>query len=200
MDKKLHTLQGGFRKEGSFRTETYNKIISEEAKKNNQPIFAILLDIKKADDTAWRDSILHKLKTQFNIKTETLRIVKKRLTNTQSGLRSDFNVTNLFNTTPGVVQGSVISPTPYAVFMSDLITELDKSGLGVTVLNYHAPSSLHCDDVILTTNNDENLIQLLELCKRHGHIWHYRFNTDKCRMHVHNYNHNFKQIINTQCD
>ena len=94
--------------------------------------------------------------------------------------------------------GSVISPILYAVFINDLITEIDNSGLGITVLNYHIPGLLFCDDIILLANDDNKLIKLLKICENHSIKWNYRFNTDKCNIITHNYNHPFDEIITNQ--
>ena len=70
------------------------------------------------------------------------------LANASSAISDDRHIYNHFDTTLGVVQGSVISPVLYGVFINDLIESLDDFKSGCYIFGYHIPCLLRCDDII----------------------------------------------------
>ena len=131
LEDQLHILQGGFRSQrGVLEQLGILRLVSEQLVKTKRPLFAVNLDIRKAYDTVWRDAIIYKLRQQFDVPVHILRMLKNMLSVTRSGLRSRYSITNIFDTSSGVVQGSVLSPILYAVCINDLITQLDSSAWG----------------------------------------------------------------------
>ena len=108
------------------------------------------------------------------------------LTHTSSAVCDNHYIYDPFDTTLGVVQGSVISPLLYGVFVNDLITNLDKSDKGIKIEKFHIPCLLYCDDIILTTDNLDALKELLQICENHSMLWNYQFNPKKCNLITHN--------------
>ena len=140
VEQNIHTLQGGFRKErGVLEQLGTLRIVSESCVKKKKPLYTVCLDIKKAYDSVWRDAILIKLHNNFNVSIPTLSLIKDMLNNTYSAVCNNHYIYNPFNTTLGVVQGSVISPLLYGVFVNDLITELDTSNKGIHIGKFHIP-------------------------------------------------------------
>ena len=78
------------------------------------------------------------------------------LENTRAGIKNDTGIEHIFETKKGVVQGGVISPLLYGVFINDLLDELTQSGLGFRVNNQNIPGLAYCDDIVLTATT-ENL-------------------------------------------
>ena len=120
------------------------------------------------------------------------------LSNTYSAINNNHYIYNPFNTTLGVVQGSVISPLLYGVFVNDLITELDASHQGIYVNTHHIPCLLYCDDIILTTDSLSKLKKLLLICENHSKLWNYQFNPKKCNLITHNVKEPINKILSTQ--
>ena len=92
-----------------------------------------------------------------------------------------------FLTTAGVVQGSVISPLLYGVFISDLVEALQSSESGYHFLHHEISALLYCDDIILIASSSSALLKLLEICEQHSVKWKYQFNPDKFNILSHNY-------------
>ncbi len=78
------------------------------------------------------------------------------LTGTRSGLRNKRYTTHMFATYNGVVQGSVISPTLYGVFINDLVVELNNSKIGANIGDEIIAGLFYCDDIALTAHSAES--------------------------------------------
>lgn len=146
----------------------------------------MLLDIRKAFDTAWRDAIVYKVRCNFGVPKELCRIILAMLRNTKSGIKNDRFVTNIFPATAGVVQGSVISPLLYGVFINDLLTKLQKTNKEADLYTDNLAGLMYCDDIVLMANTKEELEQLVAICEEHSIKWNYRFNPKKCCVLSHN--------------
>ncbi len=199
VEKNLHLLQGGFRKgRGVQEMLGILRIASEVSLKENKPLFLASLDVAKAYDCVPRDKILWKLKHQFNVSDSLCQVVQAMLTNTKSAMRNKNHITHSFDTLNGVMQGSVIAPCLYGVFINDLVEELNNQNMGITIGNDKIAALAYCDDIMLLATTPEELSKLLEICEKHSHKWQYRFNPDKCRTMVHNYNHQTNSVYNNK--
>ena len=181
VESQIHTLQGGFRTgRGVLEQLGTLRMISEYSVENHKPLYCVLLDIQKAYDTVWRKAILYKLRKHFGVPKFMCKLIAGMLCNTKSGMRNNSYITNLFPTTAGVVQGSVISPLLYGVFINDLIQNLNESELGVIVYKDIVPGLLYCDDIIIMAETKEDLQTLLRICEEHSLKWKYKFKPGKC--------------------
>ena len=143
----------------------------------------MLLDIRKAYDTVWRDAIIYKLRKKFDVPDYICKTVYAMLENTYSGIKKDNKYSSkMFPTKAGVVQGSVISPILYGVSINDLLTELSQSNCGTKVQDEHIAVLAYCDDLILLSNTKQNLLKLSQICQRHSYKWKYKFNPSKCHI------------------
>jgi len=62
-------------------------------------------------------------------------------------------VSRLFSFTCGVRQGGVLSPTLFAVYVDDLICELDESGLGCSVGLVNTGRLFYTDNIVLLSGS-----------------------------------------------
>ncbi len=184
----LHTLQGGFHyKRGVLEQLGTLRVVSDIAKKRRLPLYVASLDIRKAYDMVWRNAITYKLHHEFGVPIPLCRVIQAMLNGTRAGLRNGCYVSHIFQTTNGVVQGSVVAPMLYGIFINDLITDLVNSNIGATYLTVPQIAALfYCDDILLLTHQIPELKTLLSICEPHSNKWRYQFNPDKC--HVFSFN------------
>ena len=98
------------------------------------------IDFKKAFDCVDHGILLNKLRYQFGIRGSLLNWLKSYLTS-----RSQYTVlngqrSNLCSVSSGVPQGSVIGPTLFTLYTSDLVTSI-QSG---TVYMYADDTTIYC--------------------------------------------------------
>ena len=65
----------------------------------------------------------------------------------------------------GTRQGGVCSPALFAVFINDVLTHLEKSGLGCFINHYCLNSFMFADDLVLLTISISDLNDMIAICK-----------------------------------
>ena len=80
LDEQLHDLQGGIRRaRGVIEQLHVLQIASEQQIQNNEALYAALLDIRKAYDKTWRESIPYKLIYEFKLPIKLIKVIWKQL-------------------------------------------------------------------------------------------------------------------------
>ena len=91
---------------------------------NNKSIFATFIDFQKAFDCVDRVMLQEKLLLK-GISGKILNSIKAMYTNTTSRILLGQHMTDWFLTINGVQQGDTLAPTLFAIFINDLIVELN---------------------------------------------------------------------------
>ena len=137
------------------------------------------LDIQKAYDTVDRDIIWDKLFQ--HCEPLLLNILKNLFDQVQVQVIGGNYKSSFFSLSTGVLQGSVLSPHLYSIYINSLPQLLRSS----TSLTSHIsnPLDINCllfaDDVALITS-PQNLQQLLDLAEQHSLDLGYRWSPSKC--------------------
>ncbi len=97
---------------------------------NHRCSFMALLNVQKAFDTVWHNGSLYKL-FQCGIRGDVWFVIKDWYSKLSSAVIWGNCTSSYFSV--GAMQGSILSPLLYAVFMSDLLYELEESGRGVCI-------------------------------------------------------------------
>ena len=177
----LSLEQGGFRSRRSTidQVEALDRLIRFAKRAHRRLPELAFLDIKAAYDSVprgelWRrceqlgyqPSVIASLQSLFDHNTAQLVINQQRSTP--------------FGQPAGVLQGSVLSPMLYSVFI-DPITDALRTGPLLTLPNGHTINCLlYADDIVLIANNPISLKQLLSLAEADSMTRGYRFSPTKC--------------------
>ena len=84
----------------------------------------------------------------------------------------------IFRISNGTRQGSVLSPTLFAVYIDELITDLRKLGLGCHMGGMWIGACGFADDVILLAPSRSAMVQMLKTCEQFALKNHLQFSTD----------------------
>ena len=140
---------------------------------NKSECDVIYLDFKKAFDSVPINRLIEKIQS-YGINGNILSWIKSFLTNRTQKVKINSAVTKPSNVTSGVVQGSVLGPTLFLVYINDMAEEV-----------IHVLLKLFADDSkifkeIINLNDREILQGTLLKLEQWAKKWQLRFNIDKC--------------------
>ena len=90
--------------------------------------------------------------------------------------------TDWFKTNYGVKQGDNLSPTLFSIYLNDLATELKDMKLGTMLGDMHICILLYADDIVLISENEQNLQNMLDHVNAWCLKWQMKINPDKTKV------------------
>lgn len=181
----LSKFQNGFRsyKNTIDHVATLQYIIQRSGLKKNEHLKLAFLDIKSAYDKVNRVHLWRKCSTR-GIPTEMISTIKALFDYNTSKLCIYNHTSEPFPIKAGLLQGSVLSPMLYSLFIDDLAESLQARGPSVSINNDMI--SINClfyaDDIVLISRAYEDLKVLLAICEEHAMTNDYMFNSRKCEL------------------
>ena len=171
----IHPAQGGFRP-----GHCCNDLIAilQQSSVRRCKVFYAFLDIKAAYDSVDRTLLWEKC-TRKGIGSDELTFLKFLFDTNSSSVLVDGFSSDPFRNNAGVLQGSVLSPFLYSIFIDDLPRRLDPLPK-VSINNLQANCLLYADDVVLFAQSPAELQALVEESQQHAIENRFRFNVDKC--------------------
>ncbi len=187
---KEHPQQFGFKSNSSCSHAIF--VVTQLAnftKKQGKRLYTCAVDASKAFDKVCRPILWLKLIKLLH--NSIALAVIHYYDESYMLVQLDDKFSNLFRTTNGVRQGGVMSPKLFAIYVDDLIRDLEASGLGVKVGNMRICAAMYADDLLLMSETKENVNDLLKIAESYGISHGMRFNPDKTELLV--FNHNIKR-------
>jgi hypothetical protein len=177
---KINPQQGGFQDGLScLMTSFYFKESILYGKEQGSKVHVCFLDAKQAFDRVWHEGLLWKL-FNCNLDSNTFLCFVNLYTEMKSCVKFKGELSQWFNVMQGTRQGGISSPILYLLFINDLINELQESGLGCCIYNFHASSPTVADDMVLLSYSVSGLQKMIDLCNNYSRKWRFLYNASKC--------------------
>jgi hypothetical protein len=178
----LSVEQGGFRaRRGCLdQISALQEWICQSKLAHRQRHLAFL-DIKAAYDQVDRSLLWNKCRRK-GVPENLVNVLQALFDNNSAFVAVNGHHSPPFSISCGVLQGSLLSPTLYSLFIDDLIEKLNQSGInnGMLLGNRRYRLLLYADDIVLFSNSKEALQAMLDICAGHAADNRYRFNVAKC--------------------
>ena len=179
---KLSAEQGGFRESRSCydQVETLQLAIKQQRQRPHQRPHLAFLDIKAAYDSVPRSELWRRLGA-LEVPSPVVGILRALFDHNSAQLVVGGKRSPAFDLPAGVLQGSVLSPLLYSVYIDPLVEKLRAGPLiPFTHLDGGLNSLLYADDVVLVARNGRHLKRLLEIAQEDSLARGYRFSPTKC--------------------
>ena len=146
----------------------------------NLRLYTAFLDFKGAFDRVPRLRIWQKMYKRFGIQGKLLRVIIDLYKDTTGQAIVNGLYTRTFPIFSGVLQGSVLGPTLFLLFLDDLLAELHETKIGISMGDFILSVLAYADDVTLLSLKANDLQRLLDICN----LWAQRngmtFGLEKC--------------------
>ena len=179
---------GGSRKGMSPVEQMFN--LHELICRAGGPIHAAFMDVSKAFDSVWRNALWAKLRAH-GVKGKLLDAIRSLYKCTNSVVHDGQYRSKPFNTNTGLRQGCPLSPLLYMIYTADLINLLKEKIQGIRIFGMTTEENisalLYADDMVILTRTKAELEAALEVLAEYEDSWRIRFNPDKSKVVVFNY-------------
>ena len=155
VDTKLRDHQAGFRAERSCTDQIATlRIILEQSKEFNSPLYAVFIDFEKAFDSLDRE-VLWQLMKHYGIPEKIITIIRNTYRGMQCRVVHEGKLTESFEVTTGVRQGCLLSPFLFLLAVDWIMrkaTEGKRNGIQWTLFEQLDDLDF-ADDISLLSHN-----------------------------------------------
>jgi hypothetical protein len=171
--------QNGFRKGRSCADHlfTLTSIIRNRLSEH-KPTFCAFIDMEKAFDFLDRNLLFYRL-LLYKIDGKLLKSIMALYAQTSACVKLNATFSGWFMSNSGVRQGDSLSPILFALFINDLATEIKCLNKGVKLNDLNISILLYADDIVLISENENNLQYMLDYMCRWCYRWKLKLNIDK---------------------
>ena len=172
--------QIGFRK-GARTSDHIFSLKTHIDKYFRKYVFVCFVDSKKAFDTVNRHAPLYKL-VRYNMRGNFFNILENMYKNVSFSVKLQDGMTDTFQTSIGVKQGCILSPSMFSLYMNDLVDYFDVECDPVDLNGKSVSCVLHADDIVLLSQSAEGLQNVLNKSKLFCDKWNLSVNTEKTKV------------------
>jgi hypothetical protein len=173
----MSTFQAGFQA-GHCCNDAILTLHEILRKRRKEPMHVAFLDIRAAYDSVDRRILWDKCRRR-GLCEPTIALLQRLFDHNCTQVMVDGHRSEPYLIEAGVLQGSVLSPFLYSLFIDDLPRTLDRCQK-IKVNNASVNILMYADDIALISRTKPNLQRMLNLCEGHASANRYRFNVQKC--------------------
>jgi len=179
--EKEDPYQFGFTKECRTCDNVFiiDTLISHQksVKKN---LYIAFIDFSKAFDYINRTFLYYKM-LQKGLSGRLLKIIQSMFSNASAKVRWKGELGSNIDSIFGVLQGGIVSPKLFNLYLSDLSEYLDET-CGVSIGGTTYTHLLYADDLVLISENSKELQTLLDNLENYCKKWHLIINLQKSKV------------------
>ena len=178
-------FQNGFKQRRRAIDNAYilNSVI-EKSIATKRPLYVCFVDFKSAFDIVNRSALLYKMQ-KCGIGGKFLGIVNSMYNKARCRVKWKCKLDSMFSNLLGVLQGGVLSPTLFNIFISDLVKYLDPKD-GVTLGDLTLFYLLFADDLVLISETSTGLQSLIKGLENFCRLWQVEVNLTKTKYTIFN--------------
>ena len=177
--------QAGFRKQSRTTDHIFilKKIVDDVISKRNGRLYSCFVDFNKAFDNIWHDALLLKL-NKIGITGRCFSVIEDMYTDSKICARNDGILTEPFHIKKGVLQGNVLSPTLFNIFINDIkeVLQHDDSPYINKALDTRTPCLLYADDIVLLSTTKIGLQNQMDRLYEYCQSWGLSINRTKTKI------------------
>ena len=177
--------QAGFRKHSRTTDHIFilKKIIDHTIAKKNGRLYSCFVDFNKAFDNIWHDALLVKL-NRLRINGKCFRIIQDMYTDSTVCGKTSQGFTNPIPVKKGVLQGNILSPTLFNVFINDIKNAINDntSPFINETTKTQIPCLLYADDIVLLSTTKLGLQNKLDQLQKYCQDWGLKINREKTKV------------------
>jgi len=174
--------QNGFRKDRSCIDHIFSlSTIVTNSLNESKSVYCSFIDLEKAFDWVEGDFIFYRL-LSYGIQGKIYKAVTSLYQNTSCCLKINNYLTPWFYTNTGVKQGDNLSPTLFSLFLNDLAVNIKNLNGGISIGNIKVSILLYADDLVLVSENEEELQNMLNILYKWCLKWQVKVNIEKSKI------------------
>lgn len=175
--------QAGFRKGRSTTEQIFNlRVLSEKYKQQQQEIYHVFVDFKKAFDRVWHDALWSTMK-KFNMGQKTIKTIQQLYAKATSAVFIQGEVGDWFHTSVGVRQGCLLSPTLFNILLERIMTDALDDHIGTVSIGGRNITNLRfADDIDGIAGNQAELSNMVSRLDKTSKRYGMEINAEKTKI------------------
>ena len=182
--EKMNTTDYQFAYKTGLSTSLCSFLVAETInyyRSRRSNVYMISLDATKAFDRVQYSKLFNKL-IDKEICPIIIRFIMNSYLISKSLVKWNDKESRPFNLNNGVKQGAVLSAPLFALYIDDLLNQLNTSKKGCHIGQICANAFGYADDIVILSPTCKALRLLIEICEKYANEHMIKFNPDKCTL------------------
>ena len=188
-EKIIAEEQAGFRPGRSTTEQIFNlRILCERYRQHQQDLYHVFIDFKKAFDRVWHEALWATMRL-YNININLITVIQKLYEKATSAVCFNNSIGDWFNTSVGVTQGCLLSPTLFNIFLERIMTDALEDHAGTVSIGGRTITNLRfADDIDGLAGRETELANLVERLNKTSTAYGMQISAEKTKLMTNNIN------------